>query len=43
MPLKALSDFCGFDHPNSLRKFFKKQTGMTMTGWKRAKQPSEQC
>ena len=41
MALKAISDFCGFDHPNSLRKFFKKQTGMTMTEWKRAKSPSE--
>jgi len=34
MPLKALSDFCGFDHPNSLRKFFKKQTGQSMTDWR---------
>ena len=34
MPLKALSDFCGFDHPNSLRKFFKKQTGKSMTEWR---------
>ena len=34
MPLKAISDFCGFENPNSLRKFFKAQTGMTMTAWR---------
>ena len=34
MPLKAISDFCGFENPNSLRKFFKSQTGMTMTKWR---------
>lgn len=34
MPLKTISDFCGFDHPNSLRKFFKKQTGKSMTEWR---------
>ena len=34
MPLKAISDFCGFENPNSLRKFFKAQTGMTMTVWR---------
>ena len=27
MPLKAISDFCGFENPNSLRKFFKVQAG----------------
>ena len=32
MPLKAISDFCGFENPNSLRKFFKAQTGKTMDG-----------
>ena len=35
MQLKAISDFCGFENPNSLRKFFKAQTGMTMTQWRR--------
>lgn len=35
MPLKAISDFCGFKHPNSLRKFFKSQTGISMSEWKR--------
>ncbi len=34
MPLKAISDFCGFKHPNSLRKFFKSQTGISMSEWK---------
>jgi len=32
--LKAISDFCGFANPNSLRKFFLKATGMTMTAWR---------
>ena len=34
MPLKVISDFCGFENPNSLRKFFKSETGMTMTAWR---------
>lgn len=34
MPLKAISDFCGFTHPNSLRKFFLKATGMTMSAYR---------
>lgn len=29
--LKAISDFCGFEHPNSLRKFFRKMTGQTLS------------
>ena len=33
--LKAISDFCGFTNPNSLRKFFLKATGKTMTSWRR--------
>lgn len=32
--LKAISDFCGFKNPNSLRKFFRKSTGMTMSEWR---------
>jgi len=32
--LKAISDFCGFENPNSLRKFFLKETGMTMSAWR---------
>ena len=34
--LKAISDFCGFSNPNSLRKFFLKATGKTMTAWRNA-------
>ncbi len=34
--LKTISDFCGFTNPNSLRKFFLKETGMTMTAWRDA-------
>jgi AraC-like DNA-binding protein len=39
MPLKAISDFCGFENPNSLRKFFKTKTGMTMTEWRNCTLP----
>jgi transcriptional regulator GlxA family with amidase domain len=34
LPLKAISDFCGFTNPNSLRKFFKKSTGKTLSAWR---------
>ncbi|MBQ3749277.1 MAG: AraC family transcriptional regulator [Kiritimatiellae bacterium] len=30
----VISDFCGFENPNSLRKFFKAQTGKTMSEWR---------
>jgi len=33
--LKPLADFCGFSHPNSLRKFFLKETGMTLSEWQK--------
>ena len=33
--LKSIADFCGFTHPNSLRKFFLHETGMTLTAWRR--------
>lgn len=36
VPLKALSDFCGFENPNSLRKFFLRETGSTLRAWRRA-------
>lgn len=36
--LKSISDFCGFTHPNSLRKFFRRETGMTLTAWRQALQ-----
>lgn len=32
--LKTISDFCGFDNPNSLRKFFRREMGMTMSEWR---------
>ena len=41
MPLKAISDFCGFTHENSLRKFFRKQTGTTMSSWRKRMDPRE--
>ncbi len=34
IPLKALSDFCGFENPNSLRKFFRRETGSTLRAWR---------
>ena len=34
LPLKAISDFCGFTNPNSLRKFFRKATGTTLSAWR---------
>ena len=40
LPLKVLSDFCGFGHPNSLRKFFLRATGMTMSAWRDRNAPS---
>ena len=36
--LKAIADFCGFKHPNSLRKFFLKKNGVTMSEWRRLHQ-----
>ena len=33
--LKSLAGFCGFTNPNSLRKFFLRETGMTMSEWRR--------
>ena len=34
MPMKVIADFCGFENPNSLGKFFKAKTGKTMTNWR---------
>ena len=34
IPLKALADFCGFESPNALRKFFRAATGTTMRLWR---------
>ena len=39
LPLKAISDFCGFGHPNSLRKFFRRETGTTLNAWRAANAP----
>ena len=39
LPLKAVSDFCGFGHPNSFRKFFRRETGMTLNAWRAANTP----
>lgn len=36
--LKTISDFCGFKNPNSLRKFFLRETGLTMSAWRRQRQ-----
>lgn len=33
--IKAISDFCGFKTANALRKFFQKETGMTMSAWRK--------
>ena len=32
--LKSLHDFCGFSTANALRKFFRQETGMTMSEWR---------
>lgn len=33
--IKAIASFCGFTNPNSLGKFFLRETGMTMSEWRR--------
>ena len=33
--IKAVATFCGFTNPNSLGKFFLRETGMTMSEWRR--------
>lgn len=35
--IKTISDFCGFKNPNSLRKFFRKETGLTLSGYRAGK------
>ena len=37
--LKAISDFCGFKNANSLRKFFLRETGTTMSRWRDIARP----
>jgi LacI family transcriptional regulator len=33
--LKSIANFCGFTNPNSLRKFFLRETGVTMSAWRK--------
>lgn len=35
MRLKSISDFCGFASPSTLRKFFLRETGVTMSAWRK--------
>ncbi len=39
--IKSISDFCGFKNPNSLRKFFKRETGISMREWRNLNNPSD--
>ncbi len=34
-PITTIGDFCGFSTPGSLRKFFRRETGMSMREWRR--------
>ncbi len=34
--IKAISDFCGFSSPGSLRNFFRRETGMSLSAWRRS-------
>ena len=36
MQIKAIGDFCGFATAGSLRKFFRRETGMSLRDWRRA-------
>ena len=33
--IKVIGDFCGFADPASLRKFFRRETGMSLSAWRR--------
>jgi len=37
--LKVVSDFCGFGSPGSLRNFFRRETGMSLSAWRRRGRP----
>ena len=39
--LKSIADFCGFRNPNSLCKFFLKETGQTMSAYRLSIIPPE--
>jgi len=36
--LKAVSDYCGFKSPGGLRKFFREQTGQSMSDWRKSEE-----
>lgn len=36
--IKSIADFCGFKSQNVLRKFFRRETGMTMSAWRKQHQ-----
>lgn len=33
--ITSISDFCGFTHPNSLKKLFQRELGMSMREWRK--------
>jgi len=35
-PLKVVADLCGFGSPGSLRNFFRRETGASLTAWRRS-------
>ena len=37
--LKVVSDFCGFGSPGSLRNFFRRETGMSLSAWRHGHRP----
>ena len=39
--LKAIADLCGFGSPGSLRNFFRRETGMSLTEWRRCRTQKE--
>ena len=34
--LKSIAEFCGFASPGALRTFFRRETGMSLTAWRRS-------
>ena len=34
-PLKVIADLCGFGSPGSLRNFFRRETGASLTTWRK--------
>ena len=33
--IKAIGDFCGFSNESAMRKFFRRETGMSMSDWRK--------